>query len=906
MRLGDHFVNTVADELDHLNGSEFEELCRAFIELLTGKEFEIKGHNLEMKPVRGSVDLIQDEDFKVIGQCGTDKDYFTGGKPVGDIESSINNSPDFRTIYLFCNRRAQGNDYQNTKASIWKKLKDKKKSGYHYHLYDSQRIAKKIYNNIFKAKEVEEILSYLPKSYEYYLILPQTNSLPLLNEDYKTRPEEDEIIQMLETIDFVQVYGLSGIGKSMVSLAIAEKLNSQYETVFWLDGSNIDPSSLSNVTIKRMGEEINIKTAVELYKTLIIVDNLNEGVSYLQDYFTSSNKKGSKCIVTSLQRNISIKNSYNLKYISEEVSRAILMECDIKPSENQIEKLLSQISGYPLLLELAKKAVDNWEMTWDDIINESNLTNINDTQRNEVFAQRVLGRYVLRFGDVFNHLMFLDETTFSKSFLRDFSIFKYNDLLTYSIIHETGEYQSQIHQVVLSAIKVVVGKKYDINISLQWLGGYLQNHIKKRDAGLHTFMSFHHNKIWEVVNTLSPTNDIRHYALLAILYTEDTYLNHDYYISQIDALKIDISQLDVDLSLQIERVEIEQNKIRQQNGEDSEEYRQRVYSYIDYLSGLNCTNEKAKALILHHIGKLRSYIGDVAGAEQDFLNALELDPRSYHSMLRLAHDFDKQGCNEKAEAYIEKILETEPIDDVPISIRLSAYDLISLYKYKDLKEKFINNHMKEFSDALYAALSENYSHVYVILSKLSGHLSYNYPDYYTHICARLPLPLNVECNERIKKDYGKIIAAQFIYGNYKGKYKDKLFRTAEYYLSSISKKDDYIRKNLAYLYLAAEMPEKALQIAAEIEKTDDIFNKQVFCKVYYGNGEYKKAKENIEQAIAHENPEQKEYCAAFRHDKAECLYKLGDSSSKDVMIEAIKLQTNEKLKKEWLEELATW
>ena len=126
MRLGDHFVNTVADELDHLNGSEFEELCRAFIELLTGKEFEIKGHNLEMKPVRGSVDLIQDEDFKVIGQCGTDKDYFTGGKPVGDIESSINNSPDFRTIYLFCNRRAQGNDYQNTKASIWKKLKDKK------------------------------------------------------------------------------------------------------------------------------------------------------------------------------------------------------------------------------------------------------------------------------------------------------------------------------------------------------------------------------------------------------------------------------------------------------------------------------------------------------------------------------------------------------------------------------------------------------------------------------------------------------------------------------------------------------------------------------------------------------------------------------------------------------------
>ena len=56
-----------------------------------------------MKPVRGSVDLIQDEDFKAIGQCGTDKDYFSGCKPVADIESSINNSPQFNNSSLKIN-----------------------------------------------------------------------------------------------------------------------------------------------------------------------------------------------------------------------------------------------------------------------------------------------------------------------------------------------------------------------------------------------------------------------------------------------------------------------------------------------------------------------------------------------------------------------------------------------------------------------------------------------------------------------------------------------------------------------------------------------------------------------------------------------------------------------------------
>jgi hypothetical protein len=35
--------------------------------MLTGMEFEWKGHNLEMNAVRGSVNLVEDERYKVIG-----------------------------------------------------------------------------------------------------------------------------------------------------------------------------------------------------------------------------------------------------------------------------------------------------------------------------------------------------------------------------------------------------------------------------------------------------------------------------------------------------------------------------------------------------------------------------------------------------------------------------------------------------------------------------------------------------------------------------------------------------------------------------------------------------------------------------------------------------------------------
>jgi hypothetical protein len=232
--------------------------------------------------------------------------------------------------------------------------------------------------------------------------------------------------------------------------------------------------------------------------------------------------------------------------------------------------------------------------------------------------------------------------------------------------------------------------------------------------------------------------------------------------------------------------------------------------------------------------------------------------------------------------------------------------MISLFKYKDLKERFIKGRIGDFSNTLYAAIAENYSQVYVILAKLADYLSYNYPDFYSRLCVRLPLPLAVERNERIKKNYGKIIAAQFIYCNYKGEYKDKLLKAAEYYLTGVANVDDYIRKDLCKMYLVAGLPERALPILEDIENKDEKFNQQLISKVYLANGDASKALEYIEKAIAQEVPDEKEYCAAFRHDKAKCLLKLGDSSAKALMIEAINMQTNLKTKKEWKEELESW
>lgn len=890
-----------------MNGSEFEALCRPLIEIITGKEFLLKGHTLEMKPLKGTVDLIQGDDFKVIGQCGTDKDYFNSNKPIKDIEGSIKNSPDFKTIYLFSNRKADGDDYQTTRNNISKKLRKELQSGYQYHLYDGPRIAKKIYDNIYQTIKIEEILHYLPGAYQYYLELPQTNNLPILPSYYEVRPEEEEIARRLTNVDFLQVYGLSGIGKSLLSLAVANNLSSEFDTILWFNGKDIDPAKLHSVNIQRMGEAINLASVLKMFKVLLIVDNFNTDVEGLQTSFLKYNQTGSKCIVTSLQKNIAAENSYALTYVPDVVSKRILLNSDMPPTEAQLDVLVKQIYGYPLLLELAKKAVEGGEMSWNDVISEANITEINDTQRNEIFAQRIIGRYVGILADMFNLLVQLDCCEVSKIFLCEKSRLRLNDLFTYAILQNTEEYQCQIHQVVLSAIKAVVGTEDKDNGFKKHLCAYLKRHVFKRDAGLYTFMNLHGEKILALTNNFANDDLLRKMIVLAVIYTVDTYSDQNKYIGIIDGLCLDTERFFLDLCLFIEKKEIEQSKTRNEFGIEDEHYKEKVLIDIDDLKQIHVLDKQAESLICHHIGKWLSSIGKSVDSESLLLRALDLNPKSFHSMSKLAYDYKKQGRLDKMKEMVHAILSPDTFEEVPISILLMGYDLIAQKKYQDLQKVYIDEQLENFAKVIFASLSENYSQTYIVLAKLCNHLSYNKPQFYNELCARLPLPLNIEHDDRLRESYGKIRLAQYRYGSYEQSYREKLFKIVEAYMKDVPRTSDYQRRDMMNLYLSSNNPDKALPIFDEFENKNNSFALQTLSKTYLALGECSKALDAINKAIEHEEDNNdKDYHAAFLHDKARCLKEMGNVEAVNVMKEAISSQTNAKVTKEWSEELNDW
>ncbi|MCM1140010.1 MAG: hypothetical protein NC453_15700, partial [Muribaculum sp.] len=557
-----------------------------------------------------------------------------------------------------------------------------------------------------------------------------------------------------------------------------------------------------------------------------------------------------------------------------------------------------------------KEAVSNNEMSWDEIVGESDLSDFPDDSRGELFAQRIVGRYKKDYLELFNLIIGLDSTTLSKLFLKGKNNSKMLTLFRSAILQDDSMYLCRIHQVVLDAIRNVVGKDYSEVDFKTYLQQYLQKHLSYRDEWLYTFTSNHKDKLLKVSYELDSSHPLRHYIALAYLYSVDTYICPNHYIDLIKELSLSPDSSETDLRLYIERLELEQRIVQNEAGEEKATkeklLKDKVNSDIKILSDLNISLPICQALINHHVGKWLSTINEFEEAEKYLLKSLKLNPKSYHSMLRLARNYKKQRFDDKTATLIEGILSEENIQDVTISVRLSAYEIISNIKFKNLQERFIDSRFDQFSSDIYASLSESYSHTYIVLSKLAGHLSYNHPEEYSILCDQLPLPMDIENNTQLRKCYGIIKQAQYIYGKYSSEYKERLYDVAFKYLSSIPDKDDFLLKDLIKLLLFAGKPQEALNVAKGFKDKENKFTQQIFCKIYYAIGEYDLALDYIYKAIAQENPDEKDFCAAFRHDKAKCLHQLKSKGAESTMIEAIKLQSNEKIKSEWKQELKTW
>lgn len=905
--LAKQFKNAIVRDMSSFNGTQFEDFCQVLLRLILNDDDILhKGCNLNGKPVSYAVD-IKTEDCKIVGQSGTDTDYFSKAdfeKPMGDIRGTEKNNPLCEVLYLFSNQRACDAQHTGLATKI-----NAESPSFEVKIYDVEKIAETIYENV-NAPRCNEVWQYLTESSQFYDIFPKRNCIPQSSLYYVQRDKESKAFQaLLETQSIVEIVGVSGIGKSEFAKQVTKDISQNFESLFWINGSEY--KSLDSVKLCRFGYEVNLRFVLENYKSLVIVDNLNENVAKLNEDFQKANKHESKCIITSLKQSLSDALTYKLPCMEDELICKYIDSFGLSISETERKKLVTLVAGYPLAVNMICASAKDDLFSIGELLSDGALQKLED-EHNQRLSERIVRKIYDKYAAELNLLSYIDCQVISSDFLRvivDRIRLKY--LCRYSVLQQEDAYTFRIHQVVLDAIKCIAHIP-DLKELTDKLSCYLDNKNHQKDIPFFTL--FHHNVsfIDKVYHNADTTEEQKKVILYSRLQAENTFSDPLKYLSLINELTLQPANSLYDCLLQADKNEIELSATKR------EEFSEKAKNIIvDLESELKkTTDENIKFELLHHIGKLYVKLREGENAKPYFENALMICPKAYATMLQLAkiaHN-SKPSDISKAKEYVSTILDDNiKGHDVPLTIVLACYSVfLSKKAYSDLEDKYIESNFENFSNVIMNSLLNFNNQAVPTLGSFAYSFAYIKPEFMRRTFELLQkLPAASSDNVYIRA-CANLKAVEYKLEIDKKSDKAKtIFKEAEYYFELLNLKEkeegrskDYMRKRYQELLMDAEEWKQALEFSANFDDKDSEFYYQNVAKIYQNLQDYPLAIENIDKAIA--KVSDTDYKSSFLWNKACILYDMGDKESLKILQEAIDMRKEDKAKDEWKEMLNKW
>lgn len=905
--LAKQFKNAIVRDMSSFNGTQFEDFCQVLLRLILNDDDILhKGCNLNGKPVSYAVD-IKTEDCKIVGQSGTDTDYFSKAdfeKPMGDIRGTEKNNPLCEVLYLFSNQRASDAQHTGLATKI-----NAESPSFEVKIYDVEKIAETIYENV-NAPRCNEVWQYLTESSQFYDIFPKRNCIPQSSLYYVQRDKESKAFQaLLETQSIVEIVGVSGIGKSEFAKQVTKDISQNFESLFWINGSEY--KSLDSVKLCRFGYEVNLRFVLENYKSLVIVDNLNENVAKLNEGFQKANKHESKCIITSLKQSLSDALTYKLPCMEDELICKYIDSFGLSISETERKKLVTLVAGYPLAVNMICASAKDDLFAIGELLSDGALQKLED-EHNQRLSERIVRKIYDKYAAELNLLSYIDCQVISSDFLRvivDRIRLKY--LCRYSVLQQEDAYTFRIHQVVLDAIKCIAHIP-DLKELADKLSCYLDNKNHQKDIPFFTL--FHHNVsfIDKVYHNADTTEEQKKVILYSRLQAENTFSDPLKYLSLINELTLQPANSLYDCLLQADKNEIELSATKR------EEFSEKAKNIIvDLESELKkTTDENIKFELLHHIGKLYVKLREGENAKPYFENALMICPKAYATMLQLAkiaHN-SKPSDISKAKEYVSTILDDNiKGHDVPLTIVLACYSVfLSKKAYSDLEDKYIESNFENFSNVIMNSLLNFNNQAVPTLGSFAYSFAYIKPEFMRRTFELLQkLPAASSDNVYIRA-CANLKAVEYKLEIDKKSDKAKtIFKEAEYYFELLNLKEkeegrnkDYMRKRYQELLMDAEEWKQALEFSANFDDKDSEFYYQNVAKIYQNLQDYPLAIENIDKAIA--KVSDTDYKSSFLWNKACILYDMGDKESLKILQEAIDMRKEDKAKDEWKEMLNKW
>lgn len=923
-------ITRLIEEIEALNNIDFEKFCYIIIEALTGQQLHHRGLTSNGQPSGYTVDSYSN-DGSIVGEYSVDKDYFKLlSKPENDVNHVIKQFPDVKYIYLLAGVSAtptQGINMANLCNTI------EANSKYKIRWFDSKKIAEFILPNLLTQNIIiEKLGNYLKSLTLIYNTNINTVNLPQLPNNYRISNNTIESsFEILYKNRLVYITGISGLGKTMLSVKLAEILKKEtlLNAIYFIDGYKIkDSRGLYAVDLEMAGSKINLLGTLKKEQALFIIDDLcNDIDSSLEILWNELiNNVKSYVIVTSQIRCIFTKKSnieYKMPFLEEEKNVEEIINWRLtkeKKCPTEILKVIhKKTNGHPMLLNALRTLVEYEDASWQEIDEELKEIASFEVEEGVLLTNKILSRHKNSLSKELFVIKWLNAKYISEHLLQNLISKEGIKKLRVRSFIQKANGVIKVHDIIFECItemdfEELLVEKYKKILYKRFYDYFIFGRNEKSPQYFKA-LHLHENKIIEFAIGKSFPGVEWYFYLQAFPNDDMKILNSISFSKEelCDWLKNE--DIEFIIGTILEHVEEKSRRIKKLDSNSQEEYKKYIDEQIIMLNSfLNevDSNNSFYLDILHHLGKLYRNLNNMDKALECFSKVMELSPNNYETKLQIIRLKKNSTSSDEASilsGYVELL--DAYLNHLPISMSvvLAVYsDLYSYDKKGYEKNKYFLDHFDDFKNAISSMAVEVYDQPYNVLALVSKFYTYNYPDKLMQLVESIPIPSTEMINKKnffdiaqMYKEIGKCImwsdefSATRCASNY--------FSMAEVFYELIDNsqlKSAYHCVQRAENLLLLEKYNEALEVLNANQFQDD-----VFWQYRVGQGLSKGTTDDkmnslrfFRRAIEMANSQQKllRHQASFYHAVANVLADINDKSAQDYYTRAIEKCDNSKYK----------
>lgn len=743
-KLRQRAIAALRTDIEAIDPNELETLAHGLVQIIEGRPLIQRGQTVTGRPVGYTVDSFS-ADQNVIIECSAEAGYFEKPflKLIGDIAHARTANPSCERLFLFSSETCPNSHG----APVGAVIRQEAFGECVIEWYDARRIAEAIFDRVIvndnRREFFEEFLPSLSRLFADYVF---SNAAPSVPEDLVAdAPRGTAISQALAASQIVNLFDLSGAGKTYAAIAFAADHEADFSGTFWVRGEDIgEAMDFRMMRLQRSGVAMNLASVLRTTPCLLVIDNCTVDGVRLMALLPPDLNPGARILTTALRPLGGQVHDLELPALSPEAARAILHRGAHQPTGEQAEEVVRFVHGHPLILAILRDTVDETGTTWDAIIADikTNLA-IYESRDHQTILDRILVRHSAGIVDELLILKWLGTPLLDSEFAeRVLGIAGVAKLRRRSILRPAGMGQLKIHDLIIECLKHfnLVGSAGLSPSGRFW--SYFRDTWEASPYHFQRALHLHRRQITAACDPNTPQPDLPSY--LALLLEDCPLTAHG--VAQLATTDMRLHLHDrAALGAIIEAVE---RRIKLAGGgwENESLLRDAVQRLSEALA--LATEPVVRADLLHHRGKFRHWLKDGPGAISDFTAVLELFPNHWAALVQLA----RVKGDRPASDYLKRIIdafEKSPAT-VPTTIILAALNELGSSAHAPLRNEVVRNRIAVVQTAISLSLVAGYSQPYRMLGRLGRHIFFPHPDVLLQLAGVVTFPpVEIATNDEV-------------------------------------------------------------------------------------------------------------------------------------------------------------